>query len=110
MATTQTSAGTLDRRVTLQRPAAGQDAAGQPVTGWVDHLANIAANIRYQTGLETLKADAVTAALRASVRIRYRSGLDNSMRVIIDGSPFDIRSIQPNGRRQWLDLVCERAV
>ena len=103
-----TTAGRLDSRVTLQRPAPGQDAAGQPATGWVDHLANIAADVRYLVGLEAIKADAATARQRASVRIRHRPGLTADMRVLIDGAPFEIKSIQPVGRRAWLDLACER--
>ena len=103
-----TTAGRLDARITLQRPATGQDAAGQPAAGWVDHLANIAADVRYLVGLEAIKADAATARQRASVRIRHRPGLTPDMRVLIDGAPFEIKSIQPVGRRAWLDLACER--
>lgn len=103
-----TTAGRLDARITLQRPAAGQDAAGQPATGWVDHLAGIAADVRFLAGLEAIKADASAARQRASVRIRHRPGLTADMRALIDGTPFEIKSIQPVGRREWLDLVCER--
>lgn len=103
-----TTAGRLDTRVTLQRPSTGQDAAGQPAAGWVDHLVSIAADVRYLVGLEAIKADAATARQRASVRIRHRPGLTTDMRVLIDGVPFEIKSIQPVGRRAWLDLACER--
>ena len=58
--------------------------------------------------VEAIKADATTARQRASVRIRHRPGLTADMRVLIDGAPFEIKSIQPVGRRAWLDLACER--
>ena len=103
-----TTAGRLDARITLQRPATGQDTAGQPATGWVDHLVSIAADVRFLVGLEAIKADAAAARQRASVRIRHRPGLTADMRALIDGAPFEIKSIQPIGRREWLDLVCER--
>lgn len=105
-----TTAGRLDARVTLQRPATGQDAAGQPAAGWVDHLANIAADVRYLVGLEAIKADAATSTVKASVRIRHRANLpDEGLRVLISGVAYRVVAILPVGRQEWLDLVCERA-
>lgn len=103
-----TTAGRLDTRITLQRPAEGQDAAGQPLTGWIDHLTGIAADVRFLAGLEAIKADATATRQRVSVRIRHRDGLTAAMRVLIHAQPFEVKSIQPIGRRQWLDLICER--
>lgn len=101
------AAGTLRHRVTLQQPASGQDAAGQPATGWVD-VATVWADVRHASGLETIKADAQTAMRKASIRIRYRAGMDPAMRVVHDGDVYEIKAVLPDRTgRAHIDLACE---
>ncbi|WP_194720818.1 phage head closure protein [Noviherbaspirillum malthae] len=48
---------------------------------------------------------------RAEIFIRYRDGLDSTMRVVYDGRYFNIRHIKPlQGRRKWLLLTCDTGV
>lgn len=102
------AAGKLRHRVTIEQRAAGQDAAGQPATTWVP-VATVWANVRHQNGLEAIKAGADTSLVKASIRIRHRSGLNAGMRVVFEGAAYDIKALLPDGRRQYLDLVCEVA-
>ena len=101
-------AGRLNTRVTLQRRTAGQDAAGQPVEGWED-VAQVWADFRVLSGLEDIKADALTSVTKASCRVRYREDVMPDMRVLVAGEAWGIVSQQPDiGRRRFVDLILER--
>lgn len=97
----------LNRRVVLQRRVAGKDALGQPNTGWQD-VATVWAHIRNENGAQTIKAGAETSALKSSIRIRYRSGLTEDMRVLVGAAAYQIQAILPDEEgKQFIDLVCE---
>lgn len=102
-------AGRLNTSVTLQRRTAGQDAAGQPVEGWED-VAQVWADFRVLSGLEVIKADALTSVTKASCRVRYREDLTPDMRAMVSGEAWQIVSIHPDvNRRRYVDVVLERA-
>lgn len=100
-------AGTLNREVTISRPQDGSDDGAQPLLGFVDFV-TVWANIKYPSGSETIRADAVTSVEKVSIRIRYRTDLDTSMRVRRGTTHFIIRAVLPDEVNQvHVDLVCE---
>lgn len=99
-------AGALDQRVTLQQRQSGVDAIGQPVQGW-SAVATVWADVRHVSGLEAVKADAAAAMTRASIRIRWRAGVDAGMRVVHGSTAYEIRAVLGDRRAGRLDLVCE---
>ena len=99
--------GRLKHFVTIQRRSETRDAIGQPVVSWVQ-VAQVFADIRHQSGLEQIQADAPTSTVRASVRIRYRAGIDAGMRVLHRGVAYNITAVLPDEvGRQHVDLACE---
>ncbi|GAB3763483.1 hypothetical protein GCM10028796_17050 [Ramlibacter monticola] len=101
-------AGTLNRQVTIQQPGATQDELGQPIPGDWTTLATVWANIRHLNGLETVKAGAETATVRASIRIRYRTDVTAAMRVVHGATTYQIKAVLPDeAGRQHVDLACE---
>lgn len=102
-------ASTLRHRVTIKARTAGKDAAGQPSTTWGTTVAdNVAADIRVLSGLETIRAGEQSTVSRASVRIRWRTGIDAGMRVYHGSTVYEITSVQPDMvRRDRVDLACE---
>ena len=99
-------AGRLNSKITIQRKTAAADAWGTPEPqGWEDH-AKVWSNVRHQSGSESIRAGADVSIVRASVRIRWRTGIDAGMRVLYQGQAFDIEAVLPGGNRQHLDLVC----
>lgn len=101
------NAGSLNRRITLQRRAVGQDATGQPIETWQD-VATVWANIRHLSGAESIKADQDVSVVRASIRIRYRAGLDAGMRVHHGATVYEVKAVLPDEqRREHVDLSCE---
>jgi SPP1 family predicted phage head-tail adaptor len=104
-------AGARTRRITIQKYGAAKDTAGQPIKAWTD-VAVVWANVKSQTGMGVVTGEqnGVEASVtRYSFRIRYRQGLDASMRVLLGGVPYDITSVQMDeAGREWTDLVCNR--
>ena len=97
----------LNRKATLQHLVEGQDEAGQPVTTWAN-LATVWANIKHLSGVETIKANAETSAVKASIRIRYRTDLTAAMRVVHGATTYEIKAVMPDeAGREFADLVCE---
>lgn len=99
-------AGKLNERAIIQQLASGQDALGQPVQTW-STVATVWANVRHLSGSETIRAGADSSAVKASIRIRHRSGLNAGMRVTVGSSVYGIASILPAERKVYIDLVCE---
>ena len=98
-------AGLLNKRITLQKLAAGRDAWGQPVTSWQDVGLPIWANVRFLSGSETIRSGAAEAqTTRASIRIRPRA-VDPSWRVLFAGAAYEIKSVLPAD--DHVDLVVE---
>jgi SPP1 family predicted phage head-tail adaptor len=100
-------AGTLRHRVTVEQPVRGRDAAGQPLTDW-KRVAELWADLLHKNGAETIRADQDASTVQASIRIRYRTDLDASMRVVHGTKIYRITAVLPDERaRQYVDLVCE---
>lgn len=99
-------AGKLNSRITIEQRTTTQDENGQPVETWTT-VATVWAHIRHLGGLESIKADADVSILKASIRIRYRTGLDAGMRVVHGANTYDIETVLPDvSGNQHLDLVC----
>lgn len=101
------AAGTLRHRINIEQRASGADALGQPVDTW-EVVAEVWANIKHQSGLSAIKAGADTSIVQVSIRIRHRVGIDAGMRVTHAGDTYDIRAVLPDGKKQYLDLVCQK--
>lgn len=100
-------AGRLNRRCVIQQPGTAQDALGQTIPGWTD-FATVWANIRMKSGLESIKAGAPVSVVSASIRIRYRAGVNAGMRVVHNLQAYNIVAVLPDvGAREYIDLVCE---
>ncbi|WP_438391083.1 phage head closure protein [Caballeronia sp. DA-9] len=108
-------AGDLNRRVRIERNGGGFDDLGQPIEGWTT-VVETWCNVKMLTGKETLTSDADVANASASIRIRYRTDIDNGMRAVVlkyvDGQPvddvvFNILAPLPNvASREYTDLAC----
>lgn len=105
-------AGSLNRRVLIQKPSDAQDDVGQPGLIWINLLATgdgkVWANVLYLNGAETLKADAPTSIARASIRIRRRTDVAAGMRAVLGATIFQIKAVLPDEEgKKFVDLACE---
>lgn len=100
-------AGKLNRRISIEMLATGQDGIGQPVDSWVEVL-RCWADIRHTSGVEAGKADTLTSAARASIRIRWTDCVTAAMRVVHGQAVYSIKTVLPDlAGRRYVDLVCE---
>jgi len=101
------AAGKLNRRATIQQKTVTYDELHQPTgEAWVD-LATVWADVRHVSGIEAVRSGADTSVVQASIRIRYRPGLDADMRVLCDGKTYDVRAVLDDvAARKYTDLVC----
>jgi SPP1 family predicted phage head-tail adaptor len=101
------NAGKLNKRVTIQKLGDDQDDDGQPIQTWQD-VATVWANVRNLNGLETVKADADTSIVKASIRIRLRRDVTSGMRVVLRDKVYEIMaSLTDEEKDEHLDLVCK---
>lgn len=82
--------------VAIQYLAAGspqQLANGEPNTEWVDLLPAVSASIEPLRGRELFAAQEHQADVDVRVRVRYREGIEPTMRVVHEGRVYDIRAV-----------------
>ena len=100
-------AGRLNTRCVIQTPSTATDELGQPIPGWTD-VATVWADIRMKSGLEAIKAGASVSVVQASIRVRYRAGINAGMRIVHNLTAYEILAVQPDvGGREYVDLVCQ---
>ena len=104
-----TQLGQYDKRVFFLKRTGERDPEGQPLTDDEDWavVGGAWANIRFRTGLETVKADAISNVLPASIRVQGRPAVDEKMRVQFKTYLFRIISVVPDEQQEHVDLVCE---
>lgn len=104
-------AGRLNKRVTIQAPATGQDELGQPIIGWTNFImtgdGKVWASVADVSGREYIAAGAVQSAVLTKITIRYRDGVVAAMRVLQGGDVYGIEAVLRQGPRDLL-LVCKR--
>jgi SPP1 family predicted phage head-tail adaptor len=98
-------AGLLDRIITVERVGTSVDAYGTPVEGWTTVATVRAQRVRLTTE-EFLRAFGSTSEAVAVFRIRHMDGLALADRITCEGETFDLKGIEPIGRREGLELRC----
>lgn len=106
-------AGKLRRRVDIQRPLYQQDPeSGEMVRTWVDVWLRVPAAIEPLSAREFIAADATQSKVSARVVIRFRSGVDSTMRLIDRGRIYNIEGVLTDleSGREHLTLPCSEGV
>lgn len=98
----------LNHRVVIMKPATGRDANGQPLTGLMVHD-TLWADVAHLNGLQTIRADAATSVVKASVRIRWPTDVTAQMQVWHGAAKYAVKALlEDETGRVYVDLVCER--
>lgn len=99
-------AGKLRHRVTLQAPGGAQDpVTGEMTPGWAD-VATVWAHVEPLSVREFIQSGANQSQLSARITIRYREGVNASMRAIHRGRIYNIHGVQADAEsgRDYLTL------
>lgn len=97
----------LRYKVAIQALSGAEDDLGQPIAAWTT-VAEPWVDIQYLNGISTIKAGADHSVVQASIRLRYRTGLNAGMRVLHGATVFEIQAILPDEvGRVFMDLACK---
>lgn len=99
-------AGKLNQRVLIEQRTAGVDALGQELTSWTT-VADTWAAAKPLRGREFFAAGQMQSEVSIKFSIRWRAGIEPTMRLTWRGQPHEIISvIDVEGARQVLELMC----
>ncbi len=98
-------AGRLDKTLTISRVTTTVDEYGTPVEGWATVATVRAQRVRLNVE-EQLRAFGNASEAVAVFRVRHMDGLTLADRITCDGEIFDLKGIEPLGRREGMDLRC----
>lgn len=99
--------GELDRRITIQSYTTTTDAFGQKTKSF-GTLANVWAKVVEKVGDEGENGDMISATKRVDFFIRYRSDINEQMRITYNSKTYKIHAIQSADARQAYQMIrCE---
>lgn len=103
----QTPIGKRNRRITIQMFTTIIDDEGYQVEAWKD-IATVWAYIKNLHGNEFFQAQAINSKASSKINIRYKKGLDTSMRVIYNEKPYNILYVDDIEEKHIeIELLCE---
>lgn len=99
--------GKLRHRITLQQQINTQNDYGVIVTIW-QNIATVWAEIKPISGREYFSAQQVQSEVTTQIWIRYRKGIEPTMRVEHNGKYYEIISVlNYQGLNKTLQLMCK---
>ena len=99
-------AGQLDRRITIQTFSETTDNFGQEVKSF-STLASVWANVVERVGREGEDGEMIAATKKVEFIIRYRTDVDEEMRISYNNNTYKIQAIQSaDARKAFLKIVC----
>lgn len=102
-------AGELRHRITLQYQVRSQNAMKEWISTWIDYV-SVWAAIEPASGTTYYAAKQAESATDGRVRIRYRTGIKPTMRILHGERVLNIVSIiQPKENRRELHLMYTEA-
>lgn len=101
-------AGRFRHRITLQTRQTTRDSAGGIVDSWKNFASGVPAVIEPASGKEFFAARQIDATVDTAITIRWRPGVDETMRVLHGADIYDIIAALPDGDsgRKILSLMC----
>ncbi len=102
-------AGRFRHRVTIQKKTVGRDSAGGVTESWSNFAKNVPAAIDYVAGNgEPVSSQQITSKTNAEISIRWRPGIDSTMRVLHSGDMFNVEDVVRDSEtgRKIITLVC----
>lgn len=99
--------GNLDRRIVIQSRSVSSLANGEPSISWSTYH-TCWAGLDYGSDGEGYDGDQLTASNTIMFKIRYKSGLNETMRISYNSAYWDITHIEEVGRQRFLILKAEK--
>ena len=103
------NAGSLRERVTVQQASESRNALGETVLSW-STFATRSASVEGVSARESLAFGQQQIDVTHRVRMRYLTGLTQSMRIHWRGRTLEIVSLLEHNNRSEHELLCQEAV
>jgi SPP1 family predicted phage head-tail adaptor len=101
-------AGRLRHRISFEVPEEIRNEYGEAERFWVPILTTSASR-EDLAGREYFAAEQMQSEVTTRFRIRWRSGILPTMRIVSEGVVYDVRSVQdPDGRKRELIIMARR--
>lgn len=104
-------AGSLDRRIVIERAAVTRDAMNAEVRTWQTY-ATVWASVSFGTGQERRSAAQESGGAPATFRTRWNpllAAITIQDRISFMNATWDISSVVPSNRNEALDITATRA-
>lgn len=99
--------GDFDQRITIQTLSEAADDFGQHIQTF-STLANVWARVEEKSGNESELGNQIVARKRVDFVIRYKTGLNERMRVVYRGNTYKIQSIiNEDARKAFMRITTE---
>lgn len=99
--------GDLDQRITIQTLSEAADDFGQRIQTF-STLANVWAKVEERRGNEGEKGNQIVATKVVDFVIRYKTGLNERMRVVYRGNTYKIQTIiNEDARKAFMRITTE---
>jgi SPP1 family predicted phage head-tail adaptor len=103
-----TTGSQLNQRIRLERRVSSDNSRGELTHTW-ELVAVLWAQANPLRGRDFFAAAQMQDEITTRFRIRYRTGIDSTMRIVWKGGYYDIKGqpIEVDGGREWIDLMCK---
>lgn len=111
-----TTAGDLTQRILIEQRVKTDNSRGEVTYSWIPFSGTsngkVYAQVNTLRGREFFAAAQTQSEITTRFRIRYRTGIDETMRITWKGVLYDIKAppIEVNGGREWIDLMAKAGV
>ena len=102
--------GEMRERITIQKPTESDpDSYGATMDTWSD-LFKVHAKVETETAREAFFGAQVQPEAAISIGMYYRTGIDSTMRVLVDGRTLSIDGVSSDPRKTRTYLTCHEAL
>ncbi|MGB1215401.1 MAG: phage head closure protein [Pikeienuella sp.] len=103
----------MDERITFQQEVRSDDGVGGRLVDWqtLSNTPTVWAHVAPVTTREGMSNEEIVAVGTYKFSIRNRSDLNETMRLIWDGTVYNIEAVQRMGRRaMYMEIIAKRGV
>lgn len=98
--------GAMRYRCNIEQPTETQDTFGQPIVTWSSYVVDEPCEMLPASGSESMRGRQLEEKAKAIFRIRYRSGITQSMRILFDGAYYGILRVDMiDGLKRYMELT-----
>lgn len=104
-------AGSLDKKITIQKLGDAVDGFGGIIEGGYQDFATVWASINPVTGKEVFLSNTDFSTVSHKIKIRYLAGVDASMRIVWNDRVFEIKYfINYQEANREIEFLCEEQI